>query len=88
MSKQISAKELGEIVTKLLVNPHELGDASVFQCFMTDIAAVCCRYCGGQINALADADFEGTWLIGISDDGALPTTGDSIWSKYDPEGEL
>ena len=52
MSKQVSAKELAEIVTKLLTDPNSSGELDgfeTFQQFMTDIAEVVCDHCGGEI---------------------------------------
>lgn len=90
MSKQISAEELAEIVTRLLTDPvgtGELDDHGTFQSFMTAIAQVVCDHCGGEIHLPAD-DMAAKWLIGIHGNDSLPSAFGGIWREYDPEGEL
>lgn len=89
MSKQISSKELSEIVTRLLTDTQktgELDDFNSFQEFMTDIAQVVCNYCGGEIHHPADP-FDGTWYVGIHGNVSIPDKG-GIWRDYDKEDEL
>lgn len=67
MSKQVSAKELAEIVTRLLTDTEgsgELDDPGVFQGFMTAIAEVVCDFCGGEVRNPAD-QFEDVWYVGL-----------------------
>lgn len=90
MSKQISAKELAEIVTKLLTDPEGAGELSgheSYQGFMTDIAQVVCDHCGGEIHYPA-SDLDDIWYIGIHGNDSLPGVEGGIWSEYDKEGEL
>lgn len=88
MSKQISAKELAEIVSTLLTNPEsgELDANTTFAAFMTEIAEVVCSYCGGEVREQAD-DFSGQFLVGVNGNDSIPEGG-GIWAKYDPDGEL
>lgn len=90
MSKQVNAKELAEIVTRLLTdvnNTGELDEFDVYQNFMTDIAKVVCDYCGGEVRNDADM-LEDTWYIGIHGNESLPSAVGGIWREYDKEGEL
>lgn len=90
MSKQISAKELAEIVTKLLTDPEGAGELSgheSYQAFMTDIAQVVCNHCGGEIHHPA-SDLDDIWYIGIHGNDSLPSAFGGIWREYDKEGEL
>lgn len=90
MSKQISAKELAEIVTRLLTDVEgtgELDDPGVFQNFMTDIAQVICDHCGGEVRNPAEP-FEDVWYVGIHGNDSLPDAFGGIWREYDKEGEL
>ena len=88
MSKQISAKELEEIVTKLLTaDSGEVDSFEAFQGFMTDIAKVVCDYCGGEVQNPADR-IDDEWYVGIHGNDSLPDAFGGIWREYDPEGEL
>lgn len=90
MSKQISDKELAEIISNLLTDTDatgELCDANAFQGFMTDIARVVCDYCGGEVHNPADL-FDGAWYVRVRGNDSLPFVSDGIWGRYDPEGEL
>lgn len=88
MSKQISAKELAEIVTKLLTtNSGEVDGFESFQGFMTDIAEVVCNYCGGAMRNQADR-LDDIWYVGIHGNDSLPDASGGIWREYDLEGEL
>lgn len=90
MSKQVSAKELAEIVTKLLTDPNSSGELDgfeTFQQFMTDIAEVVCDHCGGEIHNPADL-LEDVWYVGIHGNNSLPDAFGGIWREYDKEGEL
>lgn len=90
MSKQVSAKELAEIVTRLLTDTEgsgELDDPGVFQGFMTAIAEVVCDFCGGEVRNPAD-QFEDVWYVGIHGNDSLPDAFGGIWREYDKEGEL
>lgn len=87
MSKQITAAELAEIVTKLLTSDtSEVDSYEGFETFMTTIAEAVCAACGGEIHNPAEP-FDGVWYVGIHDDGSLPE-GENVWSSYDLDGEL
>jgi len=85
MSKQITASELAEIVTRLLTT-NEIDDHLVFTDFMTAVANVVCNFCGGETHEDA-SDWTGEWLVGIHANDSLPDDG-GIWKTYDLEGEL
>lgn len=90
MSKQVSAKELAEIVTRLLTDVQttgELDDSDVYSSFMTGIAEVVCDHCGGEIHHPADS-LDDIWYIGIHGTDSLPSAFGGIWREYDKEGEL
>src|SRR6218665_265287 len=90
MSKQVTAKELAEIVTRLLTDTEATGELEgfdAFQGFMTDIAQVVCDHCGGEIRHSA-VPFEDIWYVGIHGNASLPDTLGGIWQQYDKEGEL
>lgn len=90
MSKQVSAQELAEIVTRLLtdsVGTGELDDHGTFQSFMTEIAQVVCDHCGGEIHHPADS-LDDIWYVGIHGNDSLPDAFGGIWREYDPEGLL
>lgn len=88
MSKQISATELAEVVTRLLSKPEDFLDSyETYQGFMTSIAEVVCDYCGGEIHFPAEKSEE-EWLVGIFKNDSLPDTSESIWDNYDPEGSF
>ena len=89
LSKQISSAELAEIVKNLLTDTEstgELDSPSTFACFMTEIAEVVCKFCGGEVKNQAD-QFTGDWLVGVHGNDSLPEGG-GIWAGYDPDGEL
>lgn len=91
MSKQISAAELAQIVTRLLTDTDTTGELDAFetfQGFMTDIAKVVCDYCGGEVREPADNASENTWLVGVHGNDSLPSAFGGIWREYDPEGKL
>lgn len=90
MSKQITAAELAEVITKLLTQPDavgELGEAKAYQDFMTDIAQVVCDHCGGEVRHPADP-LDDVWYVGIHGNDSLPNSEGGIWADYDHEGEL
>jgi hypothetical protein len=90
MSKQISAKELAEIVAKLLTDPAGAGELSAYetyQAFMTDIAVVVCDHCGGEVHHPAYG-LDGIWTIDIHGNDSLPSGFGGIWWDYDKEGDL
>jgi len=90
MSKQITSKELAEIVTRLLTDTQttgELDSQETFRAFMTDIAQVVCDHCGGEIHHSAD-QLDDVWYIGIHGNDSLPNAFGGIWREYDKEGTL
>ena len=87
MSKQITAAELAEIVTKILSGDSgELDSIQAHEGFMTDIAKVVCDYCGGEVLNPA-GPMEDTWYVGIHGNDSLPADG-GVWREYDREGAL
>jgi hypothetical protein len=84
MSKQITAGELAEIVTKLLGDDTEIDDAGVYQSFMTRIAEVVCDHCGGEVRNHA-SDFDDRWMIGIHGNDSLPDPVENVWKNYDTD---
>lgn len=90
MSKQITAKELADIVTRLLTQTEATGELDSFdayQGFMTDIAQVVCDHCGGEIHHPADP-LDDIWYVGVHGNDSLPNPEGGIWAPYDKEGEL
>lgn len=74
MSKQIAARELAEIVTRLLTGTQATGQLDAFetfQGFMTDIGQVVCDYYGGEIHRPAEP-LEEVWYVGIHGNDSLP----------------
>lgn len=89
MSRQISAAELAAVVTRLLASPNcpvEVSGAETFEAFMTDIARVVCKHCGGEVRYAASQQ-EDAWYIDIHGDNRLPDDC-GIWREFDPEGDL
>ena len=90
MSKQVSASELAEIVTRLLTDTESTGEQEgheSFQSCMTNIAQVGCDHCGGEIHHPADS-LDDIWYVGIHGNDSLPSAMGGIWREYDKEGEL
>lgn len=91
MAKAICPQDLAEIVSKLLTDPTtvgELDDAQTYADFMTEIAAVVCDYCGGEVQLPASVvDDQDVWVVAIQGNDSLPDDG-GIWKNYDPEGSL
>lgn len=88
--KQVTDKELAEIVTRLLTDTKatgELDDFDTFQQFMADIAQVVCDYCGGA--TFQPANFaEGFWSVSIRKNECLPDPFGGIWRECDKSGDL
>lgn len=90
MEKQVTAKELAGVVSRLLTETEltgELDSQEKFQGFMTDIAKVVCDYCGGEVLNSATL-VEGMWHVGVHGNDSLPDTKGGIWHDIDPEGGL
>lgn len=90
MSKQVTAQELAEIVTRLLTDTRETGqleDFEAFQGFMTEVAQVICDYCGGEVRHPAEP-LEDVWYVGVHGNDSLPDPAGGIWREYDKDGEL
>ena len=86
MSKQITARELAEIMTKLLTT-GEIDDADHFCRFIQDVADVVCSHCGGETFNVGTCDGEGSpddWMIAIRPNECLPADG-GIWKDYDTD---
>lgn len=89
MSKQRSAKELANVVSGILngtTTTSPLGQHGAFQAFMTELAALVCAHCGGEVRMPAE-QVDDTWYVGVHGNDGLPPDG-GIWQDYDPEGEL
>jgi hypothetical protein len=90
MSKQIAAHELAEVVRRLLTDPESAGELEsfgAFQSFMTDIADVVCKHCGGEVRLPANP-LEDVWYVGIHGNDSLPDSAGGIWREFDVEGAL
>lgn len=64
-ARPISAQQLANLVSTLLIDPESLGqlcEASAFSSFMTDIAQVVADHCGGQVHSPAAMN-SGVWAI-------------------------
>jgi len=89
MSKHITNGELAEIVTGLLVGRlvvAQLDSTEKYAEFMTDLAALICDHCGGEVTSRAD-NSEDQWMVGIRGNDSLPEAG-GVWKDYDREGDL
>lgn len=92
MAKIISEKELGSLVSSLLVNPSALGEemaAENYSRFMTAIAQAVCASCGGKVAKPAEpaAGDMGAWFVTIEGNDSLPEGG-GVWRPYDLGGSL
>lgn len=90
MSKQLTAAEMADLVTKLLTNPEKMGaldTQSQFSSFMTAIAEVVTDHCGGEVRHPAEMS-EDVWYVGIHANEDLPSLEQNVWAAYDPDGEL
>lgn len=90
MSKQIAAHELAELVRRLLTDPESAGELETFgafQGFMTDIADVVCKYCGGEVRH-PGSPLDDVWYVGIHGNASLPDPAGGIWREFDVEGAL
>jgi hypothetical protein len=89
MSTQITAHELAQIVSYLLLNA-KISDSEYqnnkFSEFMTEIAAAVCRHAGGEVKESADR-FIGEWMIGIHADQNVPLS-EGVWARYDTDADL
>lgn len=97
MAKQITPKELAELVCGLLLKPQLLGEldsVAKHQEFMLDIGRVIADHCGGQINHVTPSDTEENYLsdkysspyLSVSPDDSLPSLARNVWALHDPEG--
>lgn len=89
MSKQITAKELGQLINQLLTNPDAVGEMFTeekFSAFMTDLANVVTDHCGGEVRNPA-SPLDDVWYVGVHGNDSLPPGG-GVWAAYDKEGEL
>lgn len=87
MSKQITDKELGEIVAKVLTGEVKIASGETGRLnFMTRIAELTCDFCGSEITGEAQ-EFDGETYIGITaNKHTLPRGG--VWEPYDPDEVL
>ncbi|CAE6966604.1 hypothetical protein R70199_07760 [Paraburkholderia domus] len=90
MSKQITAAQLGTIVTRLLTDTAgtgELESFESFQSFMTAVARVVCDHCGGEVRC-DTSRLDDVWYVGVHGNDSLPSAFGGIWREYDAEGIL
>ena len=83
VERQLSAKELAELFRLMLDarNPY-LDDPQTFGRFVTDVAEVLCKWCGGLVCEQAKlADSGQAWIVRIGQDSSLPADG-GIWQHY------
>ena len=79
---QLDAQRLQALLDHLLRSTPQGIDS--YQVFITDIADVLCRHCGGETVAIADLDTrKGVWNIWIARNDSLSDDG-GIWADYDP----
>lgn len=87
MSKQVTDKELGEIVAKLLTGDVKIAGGETGRLnFMTRIAELACDFCGSEITGEAQV-FDGETYIGIIANEHTPPGG-GVWEPYDPDEVL
>jgi len=97
MFKQISHRDLAEIVTALLVKPELLGELDTVekhQEFMLAIGHVVADHCGGQTNWINPADVDEEYLsdqysspyLSVSPNENLPSLERNVWAYHDPDG--
>lgn len=98
MSKQISTRELAEVVTGLLVKPDVLGQLCTLeqhQSFMLDIGRVIADHCGGVANWVnhdgngtdyPSEDDELAPLLSVSPNDSLPNLHRNVWAFHDTQG--
>lgn len=89
MSKHITAQELSEIVTGLLLSPDSLGElmeADQYRSFMLGIGEVVANHCGGHANGVGKPQGMKEDMLSISPNDSLPSLNSSVWSAYDPGG--
>lgn len=94
-TKMIRPHELAVIVSSLLTNPEgvgELEEKEVFRAFFERVAEAVADACGGEVGAaqLDDIDPESIdppseWMVSVYPNEALPSLGDNIWSRFDPD---
>lgn len=86
MNKDVSVRDLAEIVDNLLRNPAEVGeldDTRTYQSFLTAVAQAVCDHCGGEIASTPSE--ENNWRIGIRGNDSLPEGSEGIWQYgYQP----
>ncbi len=87
MSRQITAAELAEILTRLLVGDlgHELT-VEQYRDLITCLADAVATSCGGAVWHAAGL-MDDTWYVGIHRNEDMPDDG-GVWAGYDDEGDL
>lgn len=86
VERQLSAKDLAELLGLMLdVRSPYLDDPQTFGRFVTDVAEVICKWCGGFVWDPAKLAVSGkAWIVRIGRDASLPDDG-GIWQNYDPD---
>jgi hypothetical protein len=87
MAKMITDIELSEIITLLLSDETPIEESVQYSEFMTEIAGVITKYCGGEILYPANCVADDGWMIGVHDNDSVPSDG-GVWAKYDTDVEF
>ena len=92
MAKIITAPELAQIVSGLLKGGETpvIEEKTAYAMFMSDIAEVVTRYCGGEVSGQASLDVmdsDAQWTIAIRANDSLPEDG-GVWAEFDIQGSL
>jgi hypothetical protein len=87
MARQITAPELAEVVTGLLVHPELMGDLDTtdsYYGFMQAIGEAVADFCGGQVNGVNEDMGDGHGpTLSVSPNDSLSSLRDNIWAHYD-----
>jgi hypothetical protein len=97
MAKQITPRELAEVVSTLLVKPTLLGELEQterYMQFMEAIGGVVADFCGGMVNGVGLpfgvdvdlSDVDGAPYLSIDPSDCLPSLNRNVWSIFDTEG--
>lgn len=87
---QIDAKELADIVSRLLIDPDSVGElccADSYASFLAGIAEVVSDHCGGEVLGAPDC-VGGTWRVSVVGTDSGPNEGLGIWDTRSGEQEL
>lgn len=88
MPKKITAPDLAEIVTGLLLKPemmNALETPNAQENFMRDIGRVVAEYCGGEIETIDSGITSPVHLVVVQNE-RLPSLQNNVWSYHDIDG--